>query len=303
MANDVNPETLVHAKFQADALAGNSSEVTIPAKGQVVEITSPYSLIESAVARGATVETLEKLMALQERHEANEARKQFFAAMQKFQGLKPELKRSAKVDFTGKSGVNTNYNFCPLSEIEKALKGPLSECGLSYRFENFSEDGLIGIKCIVSHVSGHSESTPMKAPVDVSGNKNGIQAIGSTSTYLMRYTLIAAFGLTTADDDDDGSKNSEFPMQKLMSHNTVLRNKFSIVADMKDAVAAKDFYEMAANMDKLTDEEKTALWVAPTAGGIFTTAERAAFKSNEFLNSNARADYYAEKETKQETVK
>jgi hypothetical protein len=44
----------------------------------------------------------------------------------------------------------------------------------------------------------------MVAAPDTSGSKNAIQAIGSTVQYLMRYTFIGAFGITTADADMDG---------------------------------------------------------------------------------------------------
>jgi hypothetical protein len=48
----------------------------------------------------------------------------------------------------------------------------------------------------------------MTAGADASGSKNDIQAISSTVTYLQRYTLLAATGLTSAEmdqDDDDGA--------------------------------------------------------------------------------------------------
>lgn len=44
----------------------------------------------------------------------------------------------------------------------------------------------------------------MIAPVDTSGSKNAIQAIGSTVTYLQRYTLLSGCGLAAASTDDDG---------------------------------------------------------------------------------------------------
>src|SRR6185503_4639414 len=37
---------------------------------------------------------------------------------------------------------------------------------------------------------------------DASGSKNAIQAIGSTLTYLQRYSLVQALGLAAAEDDD-----------------------------------------------------------------------------------------------------
>ena len=42
---------------------------------------------------------------------------------------------------------------------------------------------------------------------DNSGSKNSIQAIGSTTTYLQRYTLFSILGLA-AGEDDDGSAAS-----------------------------------------------------------------------------------------------
>jgi hypothetical protein len=44
----------------------------------------------------------------------------------------------------------------------------------------------------------------MTGPLDTSGNKNAIQSIGSSNTYLFRYTLNAALGLASAEMEDDG---------------------------------------------------------------------------------------------------
>jgi uncharacterized protein YyaL (SSP411 family) len=49
---------------------------------------------------------------------------------------------------------------------------------------------------------GHSEETTLSGPADASGSKNAIQAIGSTLTYLQRYSLVQALGLAAAEDDD-----------------------------------------------------------------------------------------------------
>ena len=59
--------------------------------------------------------------------------------------------------------------------------------------------------CILSHRDGHSEETTLSAGRDDSGNKNSIQAVGSTVTFLQRYTLKAALGLAAAEDDDGKS--------------------------------------------------------------------------------------------------
>lgn len=253
----------------------------------------PDQYIATALEKGASMETLERLFELKAKHDAAEAKKAFIAAMQKFQTTKPDLPRTQKVSFgQGK----TAYNFCPLPVIEKALRDPLSVCGLSYRFENLSSENAFGIKCVVTHKDGHSEFTQMFAPADASGNKNQIQGIGSTSTYLMRYTLIAAFALTTADEDDDGAAQSDLPLAMLMRHNETLRdlNTLKAVLSIKEYLAANEFYDCVGVFDSMKEEVKTALWIAPTKGGIFTTEERAKLKSDEF--GHARLDYLAERQ-------
>lgn len=265
-----------------------STDVATQQQTQVV--SAPDNFISQAIQSNADADTLEKLFSLKERHDANEARKLFFSAMHKFQEIKPELRRSAEVSFgQGK----TAYKFTPLSEIEKALREPLSKCGLSYRFENGLGENTYSVTCIVSHVDGHSERTTMTAPADSSGNKNQIQGIGSTSTYLMRYTLTAALGLTTADEDNDGATNSDLPYQRVLKQNEFLRdvNVLMAVTEIKQALEHEDYesaYEIMVNMP---DDQKGALWIAPTRGGIFTTREIAQMKSNEF--SAARKEYHS----------
>lgn len=241
---------------------------------------SPDSFIQHAINSNAPVETLERLLVLKERHEASEAKKAYIAAIGRFQSIKPRLTRTKEVSFgQGK----TAYKFCPLPEIEKALSGPLSECGLTYRFENLSREGQFGIRLIITHEQGHSETTEMFAPADNSGNKNAIQGIGSTSSYLMRYTLIAGFGLTTADDDDDGQSASETPYFRLLSQSEYLRDPDVLdwLSGVKRALATDDLEEACDYMMHAPTGAIDALWIAPSKGGVFTTDERAKLKSDE----------------------
>ena len=60
------------------------------------------------------------------------------------------------------------------------------------------------VTCILTHVKGHRERTSLQAGLDQSGAKNNIQALGSTVTYLQRYSLLAAVGLATREQDNDG---------------------------------------------------------------------------------------------------
>ena len=278
----LNKEKQEGREEMSNALAKKDNIVTI----------GPDQYIQQAIATGAGVETLERLMALKERHDATEAKKAYIKAMQQFQSMKPDMPKTAEVSF---GAGKTAYKFCPLATMADRLKDSLTQCGLSYRFENLNRDGAFGVRCVVTHSAGHSEGTEMFAPSDSSGNKNQIQGIGSTSTYLMRYTLIAAFALTTADEDNDGQSHSDLPYQRLLAHNEVLRTNLEAVSSIKQSLAENDYYQVALVFDEMPDAVKNALWVAPTKGGIFTTEERKQLASPEF--SNARCDYLAEKQS------
>jgi len=145
---------------------------------------------------------LEKLLALQERWDANQARKAFDNAIAAAKAEIPEIPKTSRVDFKSTKG-HTQYSYADLAEIAKTIRKPLGEQGLSYRFRTASSaPDHIAVTCIISHRDGYSEETTLSGSPDASGNKNSIQAIGSAITYLQRYTLSAALGLAASDDDD-----------------------------------------------------------------------------------------------------
>lgn len=182
---------------------------------------SPTTLLQLAIQKGVDVVQLEKLMDLQERWNKQQANKKFLIAKSSFQGDCPELKKSKKVDFPSKSGGgNIKYSYTPLGSITEQIKKFLQKNGLSYRWELNDTSEEIKCTCVVSHIDGHSEQTSLSAKKDATGSKNEIQMRGSTVTYLQRYTLIAALGISTADEDKDGAgtklaeiNNVELPQQ------------------------------------------------------------------------------------------
>ena len=164
-----------------------------------VKLTPIMQMMETAVARG-DIEVVTKLMDLQERAEAAQARREFDAA---FAAVKAEVGIIRK---TGKA----NYGlYADLADIARALDPAISKHGLSYRFRSSRVGNELVMTCIVCHRAGHYEENSLPSPLDTSGSKNPVQAVGSTSTYLQRYTLIQAFGLAASVNgdihDDDGA--------------------------------------------------------------------------------------------------
>lgn len=179
----------------------------VPVRTQAL---TPMEMLSRAVENGQSIDVLDKLMGLQERYEANLGRKAFDEAMAAASAEIPVIVKTREVDFTNKSGQRTNYRYEDLATIAMTVNPILSKHGLSYRFRTTSlPNEPIVVTCIVSHRMGYSEENTLSAPRDESGNKNGIQAIGSTLTYLQRMTLKAALGLAAAADDDGKSSEAQ----------------------------------------------------------------------------------------------
>lgn len=167
-------------------------------KGIVVQDT-PGDIIRLAVDKGnVDLDKLEKVMHLQREWEAGEARKAYHCAMSDFKANPPEIDKDRTVSYG-----NTKYNHASLYNVTKKISAELSKHGLSASWST-KQNGQILVTCKITHVKGHSEETTLMAAADSSGSKNAIQAIGSTITYLERYTLLALTGLATSDGDDDG---------------------------------------------------------------------------------------------------
>ena len=172
-----------------------------PSQPIVMHAATPMEILSQALQKGVDTETLDKLMALQERWEANQARKAFEAAIAEAKAeIKPILK-SREVDFTTPKG-RTHYRYEDLAQIATQVDPILAKYGLSYRHRSKQEGKRLSVTCILAHRDGHFEETTLAADNDESGNKNSIQAIGSVATYLQRYTLKLALGLSASKDDD-----------------------------------------------------------------------------------------------------
>jgi hypothetical protein len=164
-------------------------------------VLTPMDMLNRAVSQGANIEVLEKLMALQERWEKNQARKAFDEAVSV---------AKAKIEPIAKNRLGHNSKrYADFAAIARAIDPVIASQGLSYRFRT-TQDERIHVTCVLSHRAGHSEETTLSGPADKTGSKNDIQAIGSTLTYLQRYSLVQMLGLAAA-GDDDGYKSEDFP--------------------------------------------------------------------------------------------
>lgn len=162
------------------------------------ETQSPAEMIKLAVSGGADLTKLEKLLELQEKWEAIQAKKAYHKAMAEFKANPPKINKDKKVAYK-----EVRYTHASLANVTEKINSELSKHGLSASWTT-KQNGQILVTCKITHELGHSEETTLSASADITGSKNAIQAIGSTISYLCRYTLLCLTGLATYDQDDDG---------------------------------------------------------------------------------------------------
>jgi len=159
--------------------------------------STPMKLLEIAMSQNADIEKLTKLMDLQERWEKNNAKIAYTNAMAKFKLSPPRIEKDKEVKF-----LDVKYKHAELGQVSEIISKALAEVGISHAWAVKQEQN-ISVTCTLTHELGHSESVTISAPADVSGKKNPIQSIGSTISYLQRYTLLSVAGVATGEFDDD----------------------------------------------------------------------------------------------------
>jgi hypothetical protein len=165
---------------------------------------TPMEMLQMAVAQGKDLDYLQKLMDLEERWRAAEAKRAYTTAMALFKRNMPDVVKDM---------LNKQYgsDYSSLANLVNTTNRVLGEYGLNARWSPDQTDG-IKVTCILEHADGHREEVSMKGPPDTSGQKNPLQQIKSTMTYLEGATFQAITGVVArsacADDDANGAGQS-----------------------------------------------------------------------------------------------
>lgn len=151
--------------------------------------------------KGLPPESMSIVLDSYERFIKIQAKQAFDAAMGEMKKSIPAIIKTKLADMAGKY----SYKYATLEDICDKLDPVLVGHGFGYRWTTHPSDKGVVIGCILTHLQGHSEETLMPvAPHDSTGGKNAIQAIGSTLSYLQRYSLLMALGIAPRNVDTDG---------------------------------------------------------------------------------------------------
>ena len=163
--------------------------------------------------------------------------------------------------------------YADLSAVVKAVKEAFAENGLSYVQFPCGEDNRIGVVTRLMHTSGQWLEEPFTIPY----SNIDPQKAGSVITYFRRYALASVAGIPQVDDDAEAAM---FQARKTIDD--WKRELADSISAIQELLGKDDYHGAYQVWDELTDDEKQALWVAPSKGGPFTTKERAQMKSNEW---------------------
>lgn len=199
---------------------------------------SSVLLIRTAVEKGYDPAFISQLMDLQERNDKRIAEQAYVKSMANFKKNPPKIDKDRHVQYDTQKG-RVDYRHASLANVTEKISSALGENGLSASWKTEQENGVIKVTCSITHELGHGESTSLSGAADLTGSKNPIQAVGSTISYLQRYTLLALTGLATHDMDDDG-KGSDPQIEG--------SNDFISEAQLKDLIKEKEAVGMT---DKL----------------------------------------------------
>lgn len=224
-------------------------------KNEIQKTESPLMAAAELVKANGNMDVgkLKELLELQERWDATQAKKAYVQAMSKFKENPPEILKDKTVNYTAKGGT-VNYKHATLHNVTTKINQELSKHGLTASWVTSQDNGSVKVTCKITHVMGHSEETCLSAPPDATGSKNVIQAIGSTVTYLQRYTLLALTGLATCGQDDDGKgadqQTTKKPTKKEEQQKIVDQAFFDFECEQKEAllegfVYSKEKFEAA----------------------------------------------------------
>ena len=171
-------------------------------KAELPEGLAP--LVALLATRACDPATIRELLEIQREHRATLAREAYSEALARFRTVAPTLGKDRTVHFESRdrSKGATHYRHTSLGYAMATVNPLLGELGLNLSWHPRVVDGVVHVETRLTHALGHAESITLPGAPDASGNKNAIQAMKSTITYLERTGAFALLGLASEDDDD-----------------------------------------------------------------------------------------------------
>ena len=174
-----------------------------------------------------------------------------------------------------------------------------SHPGYSISSKILSAADIIQIKATIRDEAGRVIATGLAEEVRGETNINKTSALENAETSAVGRAL-AFFGLggteiASADEVSNAVLQQQIldAVERLKAHNVAVRDNIESIVAIKHHLLNDEYgaaYEIMA-VD-IPDDDKLALWISTTQGGIWTTKERAQMKCDQW--TEARREYHKE---------
>jgi ERF superfamily len=178
-----------------------------PANGQIVTaqpVQQEMSMLRLAIEKGAPIETIERLVALQEKMLARQAETEFNHALNrvqsKIQRIAPDLENTQK-----------HSKYASYAAIDRVIRPIYAPEGFSISFTHAECPKPDHIRVIGwLRLGAHKEPYQVDWPVDTKGPQGSAvmtatQATGASDSYAKRYLVKDMFNIAIGEDDRDGN--------------------------------------------------------------------------------------------------
>lgn len=233
-----------------------------------IEPTEQPSSLLAVIAQAAQnpavdVDKMERLLEMQERVYARQAKTAFDAALAELQPDLPVISERGKI-LNNRGETQSTYAYW--EDVNEGIRPLLAEKGFALSFKTGRRGDLVTVTGILSHRDGHREETTLDLPSDGSGSKNAVQAIGSSIAYAKRYTAYSLLNITTKGEDDDGqtatkyrADHSPMPRAKLDGpHTSKTALRTAVNAIIAEVRAAQSNAEIDAALKKGAETRRQA---------------------------------------------
>ena len=164
----------------------------------------------------------------------------------------PELESAKK----NKANPAFKSKYADLAAVIEALE-PIRKHGLWYRQVLHESAEGVNVETIYIHEGGDTLSA---GSLYMPATKRDAQGFGSALSYARRYSLQAAFGLATEDDDGNAAVKSTAPQQQFSAaQQPISAAEWGIITDLitqtsTDAKAFCEAFKIASVKDLLTSD-------------------------------------------------
>lgn len=229
----------------------NAVRTLEPANVAPLQPATPMALLQIAVSQGANMDTIERLVSLQEHMAAKDAEQAFNAAMSRAQAGMGRISADA-------TNPQTKSRYATYAAIDKVLRPIYSAEGFALSFDTGEVTAeLLEVLCYVSHSAGHTRTYRTHMPNDGKGAKGGdvmtkTHANGAAMSYGMRYLVKMIFNVAVGEDDNDGNgKGQQMPEADFQGHIKKIREA-KTDEDLKTAYT--DAYKATRQGDRSTQQ-------------------------------------------------